>query len=70
MHFIKMECAGKCGATDKAPAYEDRTERDPEKRIKPVQAHPYICLACWRAGWRCTGWLVFQVKSAEKTGPV
>lgn len=50
--LIKIECAAGCGATDRVPSFEDRAEKDPAKRIKPVQAHPYICLACWRAGWR------------------
>lgn len=71
MKTIKMECAGGCGSTDKLPAYEDLTEKDPAKRLKPSQAYAFICLGCWRAGWRCTGWLVYQVKTVgDRTGQV
>ena len=49
---IEIACAAGCGTTDKVPAREDLTEKDPAKRIRPVQEHPYICLACWRLGWR------------------
>lgn len=41
-----------CGQTSTVPAFEDRTEPDPAKRTKPIQIHPYICLGCWRLGWR------------------
>lgn len=49
---IEIACAAGCGATDKVPAFEDRTQKDPAKRTRPVQEHPYICLTCWMAGWR------------------
>jgi len=50
--LITIHCAAQCGAKDRVPAFDDRSEKNPAKRIKPVQVHPYICLACWRAGWR------------------
>lgn len=49
---IEIACAAGCGTTDRVPAFTDRFEADPAKRIKPVQAHPYLCLSCWRKGWR------------------
>ena len=66
MDLIAIECAAKCGATDKVPAFEDRLEKDPAKRIKPVQVHPYVCLSCWRAGWRSKGEEVYLDPNAPK----
>lgn len=48
---IRIECAAKCGASDRVPARK-REVNSPPDDIVPVQGHPYICLACWRAGWR------------------
>lgn len=52
--MITLACAAptNCGTTDKVPAFEDRSEPNQAKRIKPVQVYPFICLTCWRLGWR------------------
>lgn len=42
------ESRGQCDERITVPAYEDLVT----KELKPVQVHPYICLGCWRAGWR------------------
>lgn len=71
MERIEITCAvAKCGTTDRFPAFEDRFEKDPAKKVKPVQAHPYVCLACWRAGWRATApredgqpWDIFNINT-------
>lgn len=69
--MVTIPCAANCGTTDKVPAFDDRSEKDPAKRIKPVQNHPYICLACWLAGWRSDApradgeaWRIYPEKQA------
>ena len=52
---IERTCAARCGAVSREPAFEDKEEKDPAKRIKPVAPYPYICLACWLVGWRSEG---------------
>lgn len=68
MTLVQVRCAAGCGQTDRVPAYEDKREKDPEKVAKPIMGHPFICLACWRAGWRCEApvleghpWNVYQL---------
>lgn len=50
--MITLECATKpqtdCGATVSDQAVEDKQT----KQLVGVQKHPYICLRCWRLGWR------------------
>ena len=50
---ITLQCASStkgtgCERTDVLPAVMI------EGVIKPIQVYPYICLACWRAGWRAS----------------
>jgi hypothetical protein len=50
---ITMKCAADaagsaCGATIGEQAHMDNQK----KQLVTVAKHPYICLACWRAGWR------------------
>ena len=59
--LMQISCAAGCGETDKVPTFEDRSERDPEKRVKPVAGWPWICLHCWRAGWRYRGDEIYQL---------
>lgn len=47
---VILSCAAGCGATQSA-----QTHHTPALRGKPLQPHPYICLSCWRAGWRHEG---------------
>ena len=58
---IEISCAAGCGATDRVPAQEDRTEKDPAKRLKPVATYAWVCLGCWRKGWRWDGDRVYQI---------
>lgn len=44
---VTLACAAGCGATQSAQTHQGAANRG-----KPLQVHPYICLDCWRAGWR------------------
>lgn len=50
--MLTLECATRpqtgCGASATVPATEDKLT----KQLRPVQGHPYVCLQCWRLGWR------------------
>jgi hypothetical protein len=47
---VTLACACGCGAATSVPS-----RLDPARGQVPIQAHPYIALACWLAGWRATG---------------
>lgn len=49
--LLQIKCAAACGDTDRVPAIRDKAD----KRLKPVAPTPWICLACWRDGWRSDG---------------
>lgn len=52
---IEIECIVGCGETERVPAFEDASEKNPAKRVKQVQPFPKICLNCWLMGWRSEG---------------
>lgn len=64
--LITIKCGAGCGDTDRVPAFEDRAEPDPAKRLKPVQVHAWVCLSCWRKGWRNDGDKVYHVAGENR----
>jgi hypothetical protein len=58
--LLEIFCLVGCGASDKVPAREVRGEPGTAPTHVPVQGHPYVCLKCWRQGWRS--------KAPEKQG--
>jgi hypothetical protein len=56
MADIVIECGARCGAKDRVPARENPKT----KALEPVAAYPWICLACWRVGWRSDNAFVYD----------